>query len=71
MIDAQEQNEKASGLILAGWMACLFDALVLFFLPGAVRLGYQVTFLVIMGALLVVGAALVLSGYAIRRSVKA
>ncbi len=67
MIDAQAQNEKASGLILAGWMACLFDALVLFFLPAAVRLGHQVTFLVIMGVLLAVGLGLFVLGYSIRR----
>ena len=67
MIDVEQQRETAASLIMAGWMACLFDALVLFFLPAAVRLGYQVTFLVIMGALLAAGLVLIVSGYSIRR----
>jgi hypothetical protein len=67
MIDVEQQRETAASLIMAGWMACLFDALVLFFLPAAVRLGYQVTFLVIMGALLAAGFVLIVSGYSIRR----
>lgn len=71
MIDVQEQSEKASALILAGWVACLFNAVILFFLPSAVRTGHHVTFLAVMSVLVVIGLALIVAGYAIRRSAKA
>lgn len=67
MIDIERQNETASSLILAGLIACLFDVLVLFFLPSAVRQGHHLQFLVIMTVLLVVGSALMVCGFVMRR----
>lgn len=68
MIDVQDEREKASALIVAGWVACLFNALVLFFLPAAVRLGHHGRFLAVMSVLVVIGLVLIISGYVIRRN---
>ena len=70
MIDVEDVREKGSALIVAGWVACLFNALVLFFLPSAVRQGNHVTFLVVISVLVVIGFALMISGYVIRRRVR-
>ena len=67
MIDVEDMREKGSALIVAGWMACLFNALILFFLPTAVRQGNHVTFLVVMSVLVVIGFALIITGFLIRR----
>ncbi len=66
MIDVQERNEKASALIVAGWVACLFNALIFFFLPSALRTGHHLAVLAVMSVLVVVGLVLIVAGYAIR-----
>ncbi|HZU43028.1 MAG TPA: hypothetical protein VE994_10180 [Terriglobales bacterium] len=70
MIDVEEVREKGSALIVAGWVACLFNALILFFLPTAVRQGNHASFLVVMSVLVVIGFALVIAGYVIRKSAR-
>ena len=70
MIDVEDVREKGSALIVAGWVACLFNALVLFFLPTAVRQGNHTSFLVVMSVLVVIGFALIIAGYAIRRTAR-
>ena len=67
MIDVEDVREKGSALIVAGWVACLFNALILFFLPTAVRQGNHVSFVVVMSALVAIGFALMIAGYAVRR----
>ena len=52
-------------------MACLFNALILFFLPSAVRQGNHPSFVVAMGVLVVIGFALMIAGYVIRRGARA
>lgn len=66
MIDVEDVREKGSALIVVGWMACLFNALILFFLPTAVRQGNHGSFLVVMSVLVVIGFALMIAGYVIR-----
>ena len=68
MIDVDDVREKGSALIVAGWMACLFNALILFFLPTAVRQGNHVSFMVVMSILVLTGFALMIAGYVIRKS---
>jgi len=67
MLDVEDMREKASALMVAGWVTCLFNALLLFFLPSAVRLGHHVSFLVVMSVLLAFGFGLMISGYIVRR----
>ena len=55
MIDVEDVREKGSALIVAGWVACLFNALILFFLPTAMRQGNHVSFVVVMSVLVVIG----------------
>lgn len=71
MIDVEDVREKGSALIVAGWVACLFNALILFFLPTAVRQGNHVSFVVVMSVLVVIGFALMIAGYVVRRSARA
>ncbi len=67
MINVEDVREKGSALIVAGWVACLFNALILFFLPTAVRQGNHVPFVVVMSVLVVIGFGMMISGYVIRR----
>ncbi len=67
MIDVQDQREKASALIVAGWVACLFNAVILFFVPAAARTGHHTTFLAVMSVLVVIGLVLIVAGYVLRR----
>jgi hypothetical protein len=70
MIDVEDVREKGSALIVAGWVTCLFNALILFFLPTAVRQGNHASFLAAMSVLVVVGLALIIAGYVIRRGAR-
>jgi hypothetical protein len=45
-------------------------ALILFFLPTAVRQGNHASFLAVMSVLVVIGFALIIAGYVIRRGAR-
>ena len=64
--DREQVRERGLSLEVIGGMVWFFDFLILFFLPAGLRLGYQTVFAVVMGALFVLGAALIASGYAMR-----
>ncbi len=67
MVDAEERQEKGSSLMFIGLAVWVGGLLVLFFLPAGVRLGHQGTFAVILATLGAVGAALMGSGWMMRR----
>jgi len=67
MVDAEEKRETGGSLMFIGlaiWVAAL---LVVFFLPAAVRIGYQGSFTKILAVLGVLGAALMSFGWWMRR----
>jgi hypothetical protein len=67
MAGNEEAREKSSSLVVVGWMVVLFDALVVFFLPAAIRRGHPAGFEGIAVALAVVGLLLIIAGYRGRR----
>ena len=63
MADNEEAREKASSLTVVGWMLILFDALVFFFLPAAMRRGHPAGFEAVIVLLAVVGVVLIITGH--------
>jgi len=66
MADIEEKQETGAGLIFIGFALWVVDFLVVFFLPSAIKLGRQGTFLNIILALGVLGLALLIIGYRAR-----
>ena len=66
MADTEEKRETGAGLIFIGFALWVVDFLVVFFLPSAIKLGRQGTFLNIILALGVLGLALLIIGYRAR-----
>jgi hypothetical protein len=67
MVDAEERRETGGSLMFAGLAVWVAGLLVLFFLPAAVRIGYQGSFATILAALGVLGAVLMARGWWMRR----
>jgi hypothetical protein len=67
MIDAEERRETGGSLMFAGLAVWVTGLLVVFFLPAAVRIGYQGSFTKILAVLGVLGAALMAGGWWLRR----
>jgi hypothetical protein len=67
MADNEEAREKSSSLVVVGWMLVLFDALVIFFLPAAIRRGHPAGFETVAVLLAVAGLVLIITGYRGRR----
>jgi high-affinity Fe2+/Pb2+ permease len=67
MPDLEEKREKGMSLMFAGLAVLVAALLVIFFLPGGVRVGSQKTFLAIIGVLGALGLILVVSGWFMRR----
>jgi uncharacterized membrane protein YqjE len=68
MVDAEEKRETGGSLMFAGLAVWVTGLLVVFFLPAAVRIGYQGNFAKILAVLGVLGAALMAGGWWMRRS---
>jgi uncharacterized membrane protein YqjE len=67
MVDAEEKRETGGSLMFVGLAVLVTGLLVLFFLPAAVRIGYEGRFTTILVALGVLGGALVAGGWWMRR----
>ncbi|HUB03158.1 MAG TPA: hypothetical protein VL983_10745 [Terriglobales bacterium] len=67
MVNVEEKRETGGSLMFAGLAVWVAGLLVLFFLPAAVRIGYQGRFTTILVALGVLGAALMAGGWWMRR----
>lgn len=67
MVEAEEKRETGGSLIFIGLAVWVVGLLVVFFLPAAVRIGYQGSFGKILGALGLLGAALMSFGWWMRR----
>jgi len=67
MADREYMFEKASAVALAGAMLWVLDALVLFFLPAALRHGPRWGFYTIVGTLGVAGLGFMIAGFVLRR----
>ena len=67
MADAEEKRESGAGLMFIGLAIWVVDALVVFFLPSAVRLGRHGVFIAIVIVLALLGLILMVSGY-VKRS---
>jgi len=67
MVNAEEKRETGGGLMFAGLAVWVVGLLVLFFLPSAVRIGYQGRFTTILVVLGVLGAVLMAGGWWMRR----
>jgi hypothetical protein len=67
MVDAEEKRETGGSLMFIGLAVWVAGLLVLFFLPAAVRIGYQGSFAKILVTLGVLGAALTAGGWWMRR----
>jgi len=68
MVDAEEKRETGGSLMFIGLAVWVAGLLVVFFLPAAVRIGYQGSFAMILTALGVLGAALISYGWWMRRA---
>ena len=62
----QARRETGASLMFIGFALWVVDLLVLFFLPGGMKLGRQTMFLVIIIALALLGALLMIGGYFLR-----
>ena len=67
MVDSEEKRETGGSLMFAGLAVWVAGLLVLFYLPSAFRVGHQGMFALILAALGVLGAALMASGWWMRR----
>jgi len=67
MADEEQKRETGTSLMFIGLALLVADLLVMFFLPSAVRLGRQGTFLGIMAALFVLAVILIGGGWRKRR----
>jgi hypothetical protein len=67
MVDAEQKRETGGSLMFAGLAVWVAGLLVLFFLPSAVRIGYQGRFAILLAALGVLGAVLMARGWWMRR----
>jgi len=65
--DSEQAAEKSSSLVVIGWMFLLFDALLVFFLPAAVRRGHPAGFEIAVAVLGVLGVVLLITGFRGRR----
>ncbi len=68
MADLEQRREKGMSLMFIGLAILVADLLVIFYLPGGVRLGSQATFTWIIGVLAAAGLALVIGGWFLRRN---
>jgi uncharacterized membrane protein YqjE len=67
MADAELKRETGGSLMFAGLAVWVAGLLVLFFLPAAVRIGYQGRFSAILAVLGVLGGLLMAGGWWLRR----
>ena len=67
MADLAKQ-ESATAWMFVGLALCVVDLLVIFFLPGAIKLGNQRTFAGIIVVLGAMGLGLMLTGYSKTRN---
>jgi uncharacterized membrane protein YqjE len=63
---AQSRRETGTGLMFIGLTIWVADALVVFFLPAAMRLGSQSTFMAVIFVLALMGLLLIGTGYKMR-----
>jgi hypothetical protein len=64
----EEKREGGSVLAIVGVILWFFDALVIFFMPAGLKLGYRTAFLAITIALGVLGLVLIILGARSRRA---
>ena len=64
--DLDWTRETGRSMVLIGYMAWAFGALMGFFLPGAIREGHRTGSLLILAALAVTGLVLVMIGRRLR-----
>jgi hypothetical protein len=64
----RKRRETGSSLMFIAAVLWVSDLLVIFFLPAAVKLGKYTSFLAVVTALALVGLALFVKGYAMRRN---
>jgi hypothetical protein len=67
MVDAEQRRETGGSLMFIGLAVWVAGLLVVFFLPAAVRIGYQGGFTKILVVLGLLGAALMAGGWWMRR----
>jgi high-affinity Fe2+/Pb2+ permease len=68
MAKIEEKQESGTSLMFIGLAVWVVMALVLFFLPGGIRLGSQRNFGIVIGVLFLVGLLLLIRGYWLRRN---
>lgn len=68
--NSEQRRETGLSLIVIGFMLWCFDALVFFFLPAGLKLGYQKQFAVIAISLFMAGIALIGTGMWLRKEQK-
>jgi hypothetical protein len=68
VLESREESRRETGasLMFIGLAIWVAGALVAFFFPAAVRIGRQGMFLSVMAILVVIGLALMTSGYVLR-----
>jgi hypothetical protein len=67
--NAEQRRETGLSLIVIGFMFWCFDALIFFFMPAGVKLGYQKQFALITIAMFVAGIALMGTGAWLRKEI--
>jgi len=67
MADTEQRRETGGSLMFAGLAIWVAGLLVLFYLPAAVRIGYQGRFAAILAGLGILGAVLMVRGWCMRR----
>ncbi len=65
--NSEVRRENGLSLIIIGFMLWFFDALIFFFMPAGVRLGYKASFVILTGSVLVAGAVLMAIGAYLRK----
>ena len=62
-----EKRETGTSLMFVGLALWVSDLLVIFFLPAGLKLGNYTSFLAIVAALALLGLALMVKGYEMRK----
>ena len=66
MANVAEKRELGVTLMFIGLAVWVTDLLVVFYLPGAIRIGQHGLFIVILAVLAILGLILMVTGYGLR-----